>query len=103
MFGVFAEAFLKRNCTIAGIDINPEMIAAAQRLVPRGNLKSGSAEKIPFENQSFDIVFYGMVLHESDDLPGVLADARRVALKRVVAHEWPYEAGEKGPPPCAPS
>ena len=96
--GVFAEAFLKRNCTTAGIDINQEMIAEAQRLVPRGNFKSGSAEKIPFEDHSFDIVFYGMVLHESDDLPSVLAEARRVTRLRVVAHEWPYVTAEKGPP-----
>jgi ubiquinone/menaquinone biosynthesis C-methylase UbiE len=96
--GVFAEAFAKRNCRVAGIDINQLMIDEAKRIIPTGNFKLGSAEKIPFDKSTFDIVFFGMVLHETDNLLQALTEARRVAKKRAVALEWPYVDSKKGPP-----
>jgi ubiquinone/menaquinone biosynthesis C-methylase UbiE len=96
--GVFAEAFAKRNCRVAGIDINQKMIDEAKRIIPTGNFKLGSAENIPFDKSTFDIVFFGMVLHETDNLLQALTEARRVAKKKAVALEWPYVKGEMGPP-----
>lgn len=96
--GVFAEVFAKRNCTVTGIDINNAMVNEAKRYVPSGSFQTGSAEKIPFEQDSFDIVFFGLVLHETDNLLQALIEARRVVKKRVIALEWPYTNGEKGPP-----
>ncbi|MDD5673663.1 MAG: class I SAM-dependent methyltransferase [Chitinivibrionales bacterium] len=96
--GVFAECFTKRTCCVAGIDINEEMVKEASRIVPAGDFRIGSAEKIPFEARTFDIVFFGLVLHETDDLVQALTEARRVTRKRVVALEWPYKESEKGPP-----
>lgn len=96
--GVFAEAFAKRNCKVAGIDINYIMVEEAKRIVPTGNFQLGSAEKIPFDKSTFDIVFLGGVLHETDNLLQALTEARRVAKKRAVALEWPYVNSEIGPP-----
>jgi ubiquinone/menaquinone biosynthesis C-methylase UbiE len=96
--GVFAESFAKRNCLVAGVDINADMINAAKQFVPTGDFKKGSAEKIPFDDQTFDLAFLGLVLHETDDLLKALAEARRVARKRIAILEWPYENSENGPP-----
>jgi ubiquinone/menaquinone biosynthesis C-methylase UbiE len=95
---IFAEAFAKNGCRVAGIDINEAMITEAQRIVPAGDFRLGSAEKMPFEDRSFDIVFFGLVLHETDDLRLSLKEAHRIAVRRVIAIEWPYEQGKFGPP-----
>ena len=95
---LFAEAFARHGLKVAGIDISETMIDEAKRLVPTGEFKIGSAEKIPYESQSFDIVFLGHVLHETDDAALALSQARRVGRKRVAILEWPYMEQEKGPP-----
>jgi ubiquinone/menaquinone biosynthesis C-methylase UbiE len=95
---IFAEAFAKRNFHVAGIDIKSAMIEAAKKTVPSGEFKIGGAEKIPFKDGTFDIVFFGLVLHETDDPRQALIEARRVGRKRVVVLEWPYAPDEKGPP-----
>ena len=46
-----------------------EMIAAAQRFVPEGDFREASAEALPYPDNSFDLVFLGLLLHESDE-PG---------------------------------
>jgi SAM-dependent methyltransferase len=96
--GLFAEAFSKKGCRVAGIDINPAMIAEAQRIVPGGDFRPGSAEEMPFKDHAFDIVFFGHVLHETDNLLQALNEAYRVAAGRVIALEWPYEQAAFGPP-----
>ena len=95
---LFAEAFAKVGVSVAGIDIKDTMVNEAQRLLPEGDFRIGSAEKIPYENGSFDLVFLGHVLHETDDTTKALMEARRVARKRVVVLEWPYVEGKTGPP-----
>jgi ubiquinone/menaquinone biosynthesis C-methylase UbiE len=98
--GLFAEAFVKSIPTIAGIDISEAMITEAKRLVPTADFKNGSVENIPYNSSSFDIVFLGHVLHESDDPVKALTEAHRVARKRVAVLEWPY-AEEPMVPPLA--
>ena len=95
---LFAEAFEKSIPIIAGIDTSEAMIAEAKRLVPTADFKIGSAENIPYEDSTFDIVFLGHVLHESDDPVQSLTEAHRVARKRVVVLEWPYAEEPMGPP-----
>jgi ubiquinone/menaquinone biosynthesis C-methylase UbiE len=96
--GVFAQGFVKQCCRVAGIDSNKAMIREAKRFVPEGIFKTGSAEKIPFKNHSFDLVFLGLVLHETDDFYLALAEAARVARKRIAVLEWPYKSSKHGPP-----
>ena len=96
--GVFAEQFAARGLQVAGLDVNPEMISAAQKFVPSGDFRPGVAENLPFEDQSFDIVFMGLLLHEVDDLFSALSEASRVATRRLAVLEWIYEAQSFGPP-----
>lgn len=96
--GVFAEAFVKQGLEVAGSDINPEMIAAAKEFVPAGRFTIAPAEKMPFEDQSFDLVFMANVFHEVDDQVGTLMEAKRIAKKRIAIMEHPYKLQLFGPP-----
>ncbi len=96
--GVFAEAFARRGLAVSGVDANPEMLPAAQRYVPQGIFRSGTAEKLPFADASFDLVFLGHVLHETDQPLEALKEARRVSRRRVAVYEWPYFDEPVGPP-----
>ena len=96
--GLFAEAFSKSGLSISGVDANPEMLPAARQYVPAGDFREGTAEALPYQDGSFDLVFLGLVLHESDEPLQALKEARRVARLRVGILEWPYREGVFGPP-----
>lgn len=64
---------------VAGIDPNPEMLKAAETFVPTGTFLTGTVEEIPIEDNSFDVVFLGHVLRESDDIIKALSESKRVA------------------------
>ena len=96
--GIFAEAFAARGLVVAGIDANPEMVKTAKGYVPQGKFKLAPAEAVPYPDKSFDLVFLGHVLHETDDAFKALQEAHRVARQRVAVFEWPYLDEEFGPP-----
>lgn len=95
---IFAEAFSAGGLSVAGIDANPEMVRASQARIPGGQFKTGLAEKIPFTDNSYDLVMMSHVLHETDQPVTALKEARRVARLGVVILEWPYGEGSSGPP-----
>jgi SAM-dependent methyltransferase len=96
--GLFAEAFSRRGLDVAGVDANPEMLIAARRYVPKGDFREGTTEALPYQDGSFDYVFLGLAMHESDEPLKALMEARRVARQQVGVLEWPYQDGAFGPP-----
>jgi ubiquinone/menaquinone biosynthesis C-methylase UbiE len=96
--GLFAEAFSKHGLNISGLDVNPEMVETAHQFVPKGDFREGISEALPFKDKSFDLVFLGLLLHESDDTFQTLKESRRVAIQRVCILEWPYREQPFGPP-----
>ncbi len=96
--GLFAEAFSQRGLEVSGLDANPEMLVAARQYVKNGDFHEGTAEALPYPDGSFDFVFLGLVLHESDEPLKALKEARRVARQRIGILEWPYQDGAFGPP-----
>ena len=96
--GLFAEEFYKRNLSVTGIDLQPEMIELAKGYLPDCKFEVAVAEDIPFENESFDTAFFGLVFHEVDDYTKALTEAKRVAVKEVAVLEWNYKTEETGPP-----
>lgn len=96
--GLFAEAFAKHGLTVSGVDINSKMLQAARFFVPLANFYTSTAEALPFANASFDLIFLGLLLHESDEQLQVLNEARRVARSRVGILEWAYREEEFGAP-----
>ncbi len=96
--GLFAGAFAQRSLKVSGVDVNPEMLAVARQFVPEGDFHAGTVEKLPFPDDSFDLVFLGLVLHESDDPLKALKEVLRVARQKVCILEWPYRDQSFGPP-----
>lgn len=96
--GLFAEAFAKRNLKVSGVDVNPEMLVAARHFVQKGDFREGTAEALPFPDGSFDLVFLGVVLHETDDVLKTLKETKRVTRQQVCILEWPYRDQIFGPP-----
>lgn len=96
--GLFAEAFAAQGLEVTGIDVNPEMVAAASQLVPSAEFQIAPAEELPYPDDSFDLVFLGLVFHETDDSLKSIQEARRVSKQRVAILEWPYRQEEFGPP-----
>lgn len=96
--GVFAEAFAGRGLEAAGCDVNEALLEEARKQVPGAAFVAGAMERLPYEDGSFDLVFLGHVLHETDDVDRALAEARRVARVRVAILEWPFREEELGPP-----
>jgi ubiquinone/menaquinone biosynthesis C-methylase UbiE len=96
--GLFAEAFAEKGLKVSGIDVNPEMIQAVKEFVPKGEFITAPAEKIPFPDKTFDMVFLGFILHEADDQLKAIREAKRTAGKRIIILEWPYLKEEIGPP-----
>jgi ubiquinone/menaquinone biosynthesis C-methylase UbiE len=96
--GIFAEAFAAKGLQVSGIDVNPDMIPAALAFVPSGTFKQGKAENLPFEGAAFDLIFMGLLLHETDDPLIVLKEAFRVTQNRLAILEWLHEDQPFGPP-----
>ena len=74
------------------------MLKAAQQFVPNGTFQEGIVEKILLKDKTFDLVFLGHILHESDNIMSALSESKRCAKKRVAVLEWPYKQNESGPP-----
>ncbi|NLJ50134.1 MAG: methyltransferase domain-containing protein [Candidatus Atribacteria bacterium] len=96
--GVFAEAFYQHGFETVGIDANPAFIPLAKELTPQVQFMEGLAEALPFPDESFDLVFMGLVFHETDNRLKALQEAYRVTRFRVAILEWPYLIQESGPP-----
>jgi SAM-dependent methyltransferase len=96
--GLFAEAFEGRGLKVSGVDVNPEMLAAARQFVPNGDFHEATIDMLPFPDDSFDLVFLGLVLHESDDILRSLKEALRVVRRLTCILEWPYRDQPFGPP-----
>jgi ubiquinone/menaquinone biosynthesis C-methylase UbiE len=96
--GLFAEAFALKKLQVTGVDANPEMVKASSHFVPSGTFQEAIAEKLPFHDRSFDVVFMGLVLHETDKTLAAVQEAFRVSRSGLAILEWPYETGPIGPP-----
>jgi len=96
--GLFAEQFAAKGLLVTGLDVNPDMLAAARQHVPSGTFQEGVAEKLPFPDGSFDLVFMGLLLHETDDTLLAMNEAYRVDHERLAVLEWPDEEQSFGPP-----
>ena len=96
--GIFAEAFSRRGLTVTGVDIQEAMLEAARTLVPGTSFQLASSENLPFADKTFDLVFLGLVLHESEHPALALQESARVGNRRIAVLEWPYREENLGPP-----
>jgi len=80
--GTYALAAAERGAIVAGVDIAPEMIRAAEaKAVQRGldiDFRVGSATALPFDDGAFDVVIAVTLLCLVSDPDGALAECVRV-------------------------
>jgi ubiquinone/menaquinone biosynthesis C-methylase UbiE len=96
--GVFAEAFAAKKLAVTGVDIQESMLEAARLHVPGAHFLLAPSEELPFEDGAFDLVFMGLVLHETENAERAMGEAFRVCSRRTAVLEWPREEQPFGPP-----
>jgi SAM-dependent methyltransferase len=78
---------------VAGVDPTEPFLAAARAAVPAADVRLGSAERLPFDDDAFDVVLSQLVVNFMDDAQAGVAEMRRVGRRAVTACVWDY-AGE---------
>jgi SAM-dependent methyltransferase len=74
--GQLTERLAATGAIVTGVDLSPEMLAAARL---RGiDAHEGSAESLPFADHSFNAVFSNAVLHWVRNQDAMMAEVRRV-------------------------
>lgn len=68
---------------VVAYDLSPEMLAAVATEAERRGLanvvtRQGTAERLPFSDEAFDVVFTRFSAHHWRDVPAALKEARRV-------------------------
>lgn len=85
--GVVAREAARRGAEATGLDRNPGMLAVARRLAPSIKWREGMAEKLPFDDDSFDAVTcqFGLMFFEDrmqalNEMMRVLRPGGRLAV-----------------------
>lgn len=63
--GRWAPRFQKAGANYTGVDISEGMLALARNRTPSANFEHLTASKLPFDDDSFDLVFTVTVLHHN--------------------------------------
>ena len=63
---------------LEGVDAAAEMVKVAQAMAPAFSFQVASAEKLPFRDRSFDLVFSSMTFHHWADQRAGVAEVARV-------------------------
>jgi demethylmenaquinone methyltransferase/2-methoxy-6-polyprenyl-1,4-benzoquinol methylase len=76
---VARELIRRKGCTVVGLDQSPEMLAEARRrLGPEVRLVEGTAERLPFDDASFDALTFTYLLRYVEDPAATLLELARV-------------------------
>jgi ubiquinone/menaquinone biosynthesis C-methylase UbiE len=84
--GILLSRMASTHLDLYGVDCSPEMIAEAKKRTPatRAGLMVGTAEELPFEDQTFDAVFALGVLEYLQDVSRGLHEIARVAKSNAL-------------------
>jgi SAM-dependent methyltransferase len=78
---------------VAGVDPSEPFLELARAAVPDADIRQGSAEGLPFEDDAFDIAMSQLVVNFMDDAHQGVSEMRRVARRTVAACVWDYADG----------
>jgi demethylmenaquinone methyltransferase / 2-methoxy-6-polyprenyl-1,4-benzoquinol methylase len=84
---VALELIRQKGCTVVGLDQSPEMLEEArERLGPSVRLVEGTAERLPFDDESFDGLTFTYLLRYVADPAATLRELTRVVRRgRTIA------------------
>lgn len=66
---------------VVGVDISKELIRLAKKNNSKTKFYVGSAEKLPFKKETFDVIFVDSVFHHIIDYQKVVKELKRVLKK----------------------
>ena len=76
--------YREAGCNVFGIDLSPAMVEIAQKkLGNRADIRLGDASKMPYSDNSFDLITGFFILHE---MPNRIRPAVISEMARVVKH-----------------
>ena len=95
--GEFCALARSRGAVVSGIDAAEGMIAVARGALPDGDFRVGPMERLPWDDETFDVVTGFNAFHFAADLVGALAEARRVARRGggVAICNWGPRSGNR--------
>ncbi len=76
--GYFSQEAKKRGAKVTGIDIGKKLIARCRKEIPGGRFIVASADKLPFANNSFDIVLCTEVIEHVNKPLKTISEIKRV-------------------------
>jgi ubiquinone/menaquinone biosynthesis C-methylase UbiE len=85
--GIASAPFAANGFPVTGVDSSPAMLAKAKERLPNVELVEGSAEKLPFPEERFDVIVSANVFHWLDRSKA-LAEAQRVLRPGGVLAIW---------------
>jgi ubiquinone/menaquinone biosynthesis C-methylase UbiE len=98
--GALTEELLRRvgRGAVTAVDPSASFVAAMRRRFPGVDVRQASAERLPFDDATFDAALAQLVVHFMADPLAGLAEMRRVTRRDgvVAACVWDY-AGDRGP------
>lgn len=80
----------RRQMRYVGLDVSLPMLQEAQRL-DAGGWMQGEVERLPFQDDSFDVVVCCRLLHHmqsEDEIAAVVSELTRVSHRMVIASFW---------------
>lgn len=92
--GTALRQALKTGAMAAGVDPSPSMVGRASKRVPDADVRVGSAEEIPFADDSFTVVVNVASFHHWADRDGGLREIRRVLAPGGRLHIMEGKIGE---------
>lgn len=80
---------------VSGVDPSEPFLSACRARVPGADIREGSAEHLPFDDNNFDAVLAQLVINYMSDVHGGLREMRRVARPGAVVAGcvWDYASG----------
>jgi ubiquinone/menaquinone biosynthesis C-methylase UbiE len=77
--GEFSGLASARGALVSGIDAAEGMIEIARRLAPGADLRVGAMERLPWDEDTFDVVAWFNAFQFAADMVVALREAKRVA------------------------
>jgi SAM-dependent methyltransferase len=96
--GALTAVLAQRAAAVAAVDPSESFLAAIRARLPEVDVRRGTAEHLPFADDSFDAALAQLVVHFMTDPVAGLAEMARVTRPggRVAASVWDH-AGGSGP------